>query len=242
MTRWARLTWQAPEPGAFAAALAARLGVESRAGAGPDTHTLDLGAALLEVRGWIRESPADAPSPGGRLMLEPVPAGEPAPEDDDPAADRPLRLAGTGWATVELDRAEDELGMWLGDGAGDTGDGSLPPDAAEPHLGALARVRPAGGLPGDSFVLLEPSTEGRLAASLARDSEGPCALYLRPAVGLTAWSAAARRRGVRLSARRAGPLGTEVLLVGGPIAGPHLLVVDARRSSKRNAATGTIAP
>ena len=240
MTRWARLTWQAPDPGAFAAALAARLGVESRAGAAPDTHTLDLGSALLEVRSWIRESPTDAPMPGGRLMLEPSPGGEPAPEDEDPDAQRPLRLAGTGWATVELDRAEDELGMWLGDGAGEPG--GVPPDAVDPHLGAFARVRPAGGLPGDSLVLLEPNTEGRLAASLARDSEGPCALYLRPAVGLTAWAAGARERGVRLSSRRAGPLGTEVLLVGGPIAGPHLLVVDAIRSSKRNAATGTIAP
>ena len=240
MTRWARLTWQAPDPGAFAAALAARLGVESRAGAAPDTHTLDLGSALLEVRSWIRESPTDAPMPGGRLMLEPSPGGEPAPEDEDPDAQRPLRLAGTGWATVELDRAEDELGMWLGDGAGEPG--GVPPDAADPHLGAFARVRPAGGLPGDAFVLLEPNTEGRLAASLARDSEGPCALYLRPAVGLTAWAAGARERGVRLSSRRAGPLGTEVLLVGGPIGGPHLLVVDAIRSSKRNAATGTIAP
>jgi len=240
MTRWARLTWQAPDPGAFAAALTARLGVESRAGTAPDTHVLDLGTALLEVRGWIRESPTDNPMPGGRLMLEPIPGGEPVPEDADPDAHEPVRLAGTGWATVELERAEDELGMWLGDGAGEPG--GVPPDAADPHLGAFARVRPAGGLPGDSFVLLEPNTEGRLAASLARDSEGPCALYLRPAVGLTAWAAAARERGVRLSPRRAGPLGTEVLLVDGPRAGPYLLLVDAPRPSKRNAATGTIAP
>ena len=138
-------------------------------------------------------------------MLEPIPGGEPAPEDEDPDAHRPLRLAGTGWATVELDRAEDELGMWLGDGAGDAG--GVPPDAADPHLGAFARVRPAGGLPGDSFVLLEPSTEGRLAASLARDSEGPCALYLRPAVGLTAWAAAARERGVRAQRQARRPAG-----------------------------------
>ena len=242
MTRWARLTWQAAEPGAFAAALGARLGVAANPGVRPDTHTLDLGTALLEVRGWVRESPTDAPHAGGRLMLEPVPGGEPAPEDVDPAATRPLRLVGIGWATVELDRAEDELGMWLGDGAGEPGGVGVPPEASDPHLGAFSRVRSAGGLPGDSFVLLEPRTEGRLAASLARDSEGPCALYLRPAVGLGAWSAAARERGVRLSARRAGPLGMEVLLVGGPIAGPHLLVVNARRSSKRNAAAGTIAP
>jgi hypothetical protein len=241
MTRWARLTWQVPEPAPFASSLAARLGVESGPGSAPGTHTIDLGAALLEIRPWLRESPSDNPIPAGRLMLEPVPAGEPTPDDEAPDARRPLRLAGTGWATVELDRAEDELGMWLGGGAGEPGAGA-PEDRADPHLGARARVRPAGGLPGDAFVLLEPNSEARLAASLARDSEGPCALYLRPAAGLTDWLTAARARGVRTSARRGGPLGTAVLLVGGPAAGPHLLVVDAPRISKRNAAAGTIAP
>jgi hypothetical protein len=241
MTRWARLTWQVPNPAAFAGALAAGLGVDARPGATPDTQTVDLGAALLEIRPWVRESPSDDPRPGGRLMLEPMPGGEPDPDDADPDARRPLRLAGTGWATVELDRAEDELGMWLGDGGGER-DGGKPADTVDPHLGGFARVRPAGGLPGDAFVLLEPNTEGRLAASLARDGEGPCALYLRPAEGLTAWAAAARSRGVRLGVRRAGPLGVEVLLAGWPVAGPHLLVVDAPRPSKRNAAAGTIAP
>ena len=121
-------------------------------------------------------------------------------DDEATAAPRPLRLAGLGWATVELDRAADELGMWLGE-APDPG----APDAADPLLGARARVRDAGGLPGDAVLLLEPSTEGRLAASLARDGEGPAALYLRPAAGLRAWAAAARARGVTAErpARRA---------------------------------------
>lgn len=241
MTRWARLTWQVPDPAAFATTLARWLGVDvGPGGLVPDAWVIDLGSAWLEIRPWIRESPSDAPRPGGRLMLEPVPAGEPAPDDTDPAAARPLRLAGTGWATVELDRAEDSLGMWLGDATADAGGPAS--DTAEPHLGAIARVRPAGGLPGDAFVLLEPTTEGRLAASLVRDDEGPCALYLRPAGGLGAWAAAARARGVHLGPRRAGPLGSEVLIAGGPAAGPHLLVVDLARRSKRNPPAGTIAP
>jgi hypothetical protein len=244
MTRWARLTWQVPEPGPFADALASRLGVTAHAGGGlvASARTIDLGSALLEVRPWMREGPMDDPRPSGRLVLEPVSAGEPAPEDDAPPAQStgahrvpPLRLAGIGWATVELDRAADELGMWLGDVVVDT--------PGDPLLGASTRTYDAGGLPGDRVVLLEPSTEGRLTASLARDGEGPAALYLRPAVGLRAWLAAARARGVTPSPRRIGPLGSSVLLTGGPVWGPHLVIVDApgdRRPGPR--AAGTIAP
>jgi len=247
MMRWARVTWQAPDPATFAPALAARLGTTAQPGGGlaPDGWLIDLGSAWLEVRGWLRESPADDPLPGGRLVLEPVGGGEPAPEeaavtedDGQPAAARPLRLAGLGWATVELDRAVDELGMWLGDASD-----PHAPDAVEPLLGARARVRDAGGLPGDAVLLLEPSTEGRLAASLARDGEGAAALYLRPAEGLQAWTTAARTRGVTLSARRVGPLGASVLVTGGPVAGPHLVIVDTHAGRRsRTLATGTIAP
>jgi hypothetical protein len=237
MTRYARLTWQVPDPSGFAPALAARLGVEARTGGlAAGAWTIDLGSAWLEVRPWVREGPADNPVPAGRLMLEPVPGGEDAPEDPpgDPSP-RPLRLVGVGWATVELDRADDELGPWLGDPQ------ALATDV-EPHLGAALRARGAAGMPGDTFVLLEPNTEGRLAASLARDGEGPCAVYLRPAGGLTAWVAAARAREVALGTRRAGPFGPQVLLVGGGAAGPHLLLVDTPRAPKGRRRAGTIAP
>jgi hypothetical protein len=245
MMRWARVTWQVPDPAAFAPALAARLGTSAQAGGGlgPDAWTIDLGSAWLEVRPWLRESPTDHPLPGGRLVLEAVSGGEPTPEeavtdDEATAAPRPLRLAGLGWATVELDRAADELGMWLGEAPDPDA-----PDAADPLLGARARVRDAGGLPGDAVLLLEPSTEGRLAAALARDGEGPAALYLRPAAGLGAWAAAARPRGVTLSARRVGPLGGSVLVAGGPVAGPHLVIVDTPAApASRTPAAGTIAP
>jgi hypothetical protein len=246
MSTVARLTWQVPEPSAFAVALARRLngGLVTRPGGGlvQGAWTIDLGTASLEIRPWVREGPGDDPRPDGRLMLEPVTGGEGAPADRGssggeahvrgPAA---LLLAGIGWATVELDRAEDELSMWLGD--------AWPPvRPSDPHLGARARVREAGGLPAERFVLLEPDTEGRLAASLARDGEGPCALYLRPRDGLEAWAEAARRRGVVLAGRRIGPLGPQRLVAGGPAAGPHLLLVDTPAPSKRRAARGRIAP
>lgn len=242
MTLWARLTWQVPDAGRFAPALAARLGVEASEGGGaPGAFVIGLGTALVEIRPWVREGPADDPRPGGRLMLEPVPGGDEPPAGGVGA---PLVLAGVGWATVELDRAEAELGPWLGDADGLPGDGAAGsvPDSHEPHLGAIARIRPGGGLPGERFVLLEPATEGRLAASLARDGEGPCALYLRPTVGLAAWAAGARERGVSLGARRPGPLGQSRLVLGGPVGGPHLLLVDARRPSNCKPAAGTIAP
>lgn len=231
MTLVARLTWQVAEPSSFAGALAARLGVEALPGGlVPEAWTIDLGSAWLEVRSWLPEGPNDRPTPAGRLVLEPVGGGESAPEEGRPDADAPpLRLAGIGWATVELDRAEDELAMWLGERR-------EPVVAADPHLGATVRLRGSDGLPGDAFVLLEPNTEGRLAASLARDGEGPCALYLRPAAGLSAWLAGARARGVTVSTRRRGPLGTQLLLVGGGVAGPHLVIVDGARGA------GTIAP
>ena len=91
------------------------------------------------------------------------------------------------------------------------------------------------------MVLLEPSTEGRAAASLARDGEGPCALYLRPAGGLDAWLDAAREGGVTASARRDGPFGAQVLLAGSP-AGPHVIVTEGRTPVSAAAEAGTIAP
>ena len=79
-----------------------------------------------------------------------------------------------------------------------------------------------------TIVLLEPTTEGRIAGSLVRDGEGPCALYVHPAGGLDPWLERARERGVGTSAVEAGPFGRAVLVAGSPVAGPHLLIVDAR--------------
>lgn len=229
--RWARLTWQAADPDALAGALAVRLGVDG-APTGDGGWRLDLGGEPLDVVPWRREGPGDDPRPAGRLVLEPIDGGGPVPA---PAPDAPLALAGVAWATVELERAEGELGPWLLP-AGGADSGEAAPD---PQLGARTRVRRTVSLPGSAIVFAEPSTEGRLAASLARDGEGPCALYLRPAAGLDAWVAAARARGVKLSGRRPGPLGEAVLLPGAAFAGPHVLIADAPAS---RFAPSTIAP
>lgn len=117
-----------------------------------------------------------------------------------------------GWATVELDRAEAE---WRP---------RLPVDATFSdapdcwHLGARCRVARRSAT--EFLVLLEPATEGRLAATLARSGEGWCAT----------WIVADQPRGVPaglagLSAERPGPLGPERLVLASPVYGPHRLVV-----------------
>jgi hypothetical protein len=103
-------------------------------------------------------------------------------------------IVAVGWATVDLDRASDQLlASGVVSGRPITG-------VPIPALGASAcRVNDSAfGVP---LVLLEPTAEGRLAATLARVDEGPCALFV--------------------GAPGAGPAG---LLPGGPPTGPHLLV------------------
>jgi len=75
------------------------------------------------------------------------------------------RISSIGWATVDLERAERELGEALGVPLAST------PAARERKLGATTRVsHPFGD--GPSLILMEPDTEGRLAAILARHGEG----------------------------------------------------------------------
>lgn len=238
MRRVARLTWQAADPAALAASIGTRLGVVPVA-APAGRWRIVLAEGDIEVVPWRREGPDDHPVAEGRLMFEPL-------EDDGAGLDLPgdacepaaMALAGVGWATVELDRAEAELGPYLGPMAGQ--DPAGPDGAPDPHLGARTRPRPAAGLPGEVLVLAEPDTEGRLAASLARDGEGPCVLYLRPGEGLGAWLATARARGVATSAVRDGPLGPSVLVPGADVAGPHIVVVGWPVPASPGSGAGTI--
>lgn len=121
------------------------------------------------------------------------------------------RIVGRGWATVELARAEAELRdkERLGEF-----------EDAERCSWLGARCRRAGVVGADAagvgwIVLLEPDTEGRLAAFLARHGEGWAAT----------WSAeASEGPGVQA---RPGPLGPEVLAPRQPTSGPFRLVVSA---------------
>ena len=126
-----------------------------------------------------------------------------------------------GWATVELDRAVAELADSTGVPAerfAIGGDDEL--------LGARCRVAVGALAEGHSLITLEPATEGRLAATLARYGEGPAVIWLAIA-DLSAASAATGGAGRTFSSARSGPLGIERLLLGGPIHGPHRLLVGA---------------
>lgn len=114
------------------------------------------------------------------------------------AAPAEATVAAIGWSTVDLDRAERDLGLAFRDAA---------PDAI---LGARSRV--ATGVLAVPLVLLEPATEGRLAASLARLGEAP----------VVTWLAGAIPAAGQAGPPSPGPFGEE-RLERGPSHGPYRL-------------------
>lgn len=132
---------------------------------------------------------------------------------------RPRREV-AGWATVELDRAEAAFRNVPVDGlSAQAEDAVARVDSRDELLGAFARV--IRDPDGREIALLEPFTEGRLAASLARHGEGFAALYL---IADAEAPALARAAGVVLSAPGLGPFGTQRLVVGGPRSGPFFII------------------
>ena len=134
------------------------------------------------------------------------------------AAVEPQRVV-AGWATVELDRAERELAAGLDHPVASAVDAPL-----DELLGARCRlIRPTDA---SEVVLLEPSTEGRLAAALARHDEGWLVTWLVVDAAAVRRAAAA---GFRLSPSASGPLGLERLVLGGPRHGPFALLATLER-------------
>ena len=123
-------------------------------------------------------------------------------------------IVALGWATVEIARAEIELGAVIGS---DEAWAEAPPDAV---LGARAAVCRPQSAAGPVVVLLEPDTEGRLAASLARHGEGVAAIYVTRSREMTL---APGSFGIPAG----GPLGRARRLAGGGSGEPSILVLDA---------------
>jgi hypothetical protein len=182
------------------------------------------GDARLRLAGDTLRFVDDADVRGeGRLVLVPgrgrgrLDGG--AGRDRD--SDGDLCVLALGWATVDTERAASEFVSAL----------DLPGTATSVDrdrlVGAYAHQLVDERFPGGRLVILEPSTEGRLAATLARDGEGPAVLYLGAFGGLDAWIAQVRRLGVVVSRAEDGPLGRSVLILGGSPSGPHLIVADA---------------
>jgi len=115
-------------------------------------------------------------------------------------------IVAVGWATVEADRARREFDGLLGTAV-------WLPLERDPLLGARPWRRSARP-PADGDVdllVLEPDTEGRIAAFLARFGEGVAVVCVR---------------GAGSSGDLAGAAGR--LVAGGPAWGPHVVVLGDR--------------
>jgi hypothetical protein len=128
-----------------------------------------------------------------------------------------------GWATVELDRAERETI----DAFGSNGSPAVRSAADDELLGARARIVDFG--PRLLLVLLEPITEGLIAASLARFGEGNVAVYLIVNDELSHVVARVQATGLSLSREGGGPFGRERLVGRGPRSGGHLILAASER-------------
>jgi GNAT superfamily N-acetyltransferase len=145
------------------------------------------------------------------------------------------------WGTVDLERALAELRAGAAVGTPDPDAVAIPDPGAigtpdpgavdvadaieDPLLGARVVVLPAAG-DGRRIAIAEPSTEGRLAAALARHGEGRLGSYLAPPAGLEAVRARAAAAMVALSRPASGPFGRSMLVLGGPVGGPSLILVE----------------
>ncbi len=122
-------------------------------------------------------------------------------------------------ATVELERALVEHGHTAAEAGA---------AVEEPLLGARVVVVDAGTE--GAIALAEPITEARLAATLARHGEGVVGRYasLAPGDTLAAFQRRAAALGIAVSRAVDGPFGRAVLVLAGPVTGPHLVAVERR--------------
>lgn len=115
------------------------------------------------------------------------------------------------WATVDVDRVLAGIGLAAE---------RLPNDRL---LGAAVRL--ARPLEGEPIALLEPTTEGRIAATLAQSGEGPAGQYVLATGGLSSLVVRAAAAGIGIKRADDGPFGASALVLGGPPAGPHFVLV-----------------
>ncbi len=210
-----RLRWLAADPAAVARCLGAVLDA-AQAGVAPRVPQLRLRNAVIEVLAFPGQRGGD------RLLVLDEGAGA-ASDDAHVIPEGSMgTLAAIGIATVDPERFAAER-AWR-----------TTPVAADAFLGASAFLVVAGSPPsamgprGDiappRLLLLEPNTEGRLAAALARRGEGPAALYLRPAGGVDHARRSLAAQGCRTTPGVAGPLG-QAFGMGAAAWGPYVVLV-----------------
>ncbi len=135
----------------------------------------------------------------------------------DPAILAGLETVSTIVATVDLERALADIGSSAR---------SISAPVDDPLLGA--RVVLLDTVEDGWIALAEPTTEGRLTASLARHGEGPAGRYVAAAEPFDRIRARAAAGGIALSRVEIGPFGRSVLVLSGPVSGPSLVVVERR--------------
>ena len=132
------------------------------------------------------------------------------------------------WATVDLERVVHDLGLESTRAAAAVDDPLLGGRAlllTEPVPEAAGAV--VGGLAGSSrIVLAEPSTEGRLAAFLARHGEGPAGRYVGVALDPASIAHQAATAGISVSRPEVGPFGPGILVLDGRRGRPLLILVE----------------
>lgn len=133
------------------------------------------------------------------------------------------------WATVDLERVLRDLGVEPALAAATVDDPLLGArvlvlDLDESVPAAVGTVIDLVGQ--HRVALAEPSTEGRLAASLARHGEGPAGRYVGVTLGLATIATRAAAAGIAISRPETGPFGPEVLVLGGRLGSPHLILVE----------------
>ena len=139
-----------------------------------------------------------------------------------------------GWATVELERGVREVSAGFG-GHGSPTETEVPDDDV---LGARCRLLTFGE--DLSVVVLEPKTEGRIAAALARLGEGTVVLYTLVHDDLDHLRDRLGRAGVELGPARSGPFGRERLVIGNRSWGPFLILAADERQPAPRAGAVTI--
>ena len=120
------------------------------------------------------------------------------------------------WATVDLERSVAEHGF----------DAAALTAIGDPLLGARVVVLVLRSDEPRALAIAEPTTEGRLAATLARHGEGPAGRYLAVAGGLAAARAQATSVGIGLSRIEEGPFGPAMLVLTRAVTGPHLILCE----------------
>jgi hypothetical protein len=131
-------------------------------------------------------------------------------------AGRSLRTLPVIWATVDMERALVEFGL-------DPGRAAAAID--DPLLGARVLVVGQGDVD-TTIALAEQSTEGRLAATLARHGEGPAGRYVGVPIDLDEIRTLAAAAGIAISRPAVGPFGRQVLVLGAGLGGRSLVLVE----------------